>query len=70
MLNILGINERNVAYVKPLNPKKAIKLAKNKLKSKLFLQARGVPVSKLIAVFKDYSDLKDFRWSILANLKN
>jgi len=42
MLNfgILGINARNLLYIKKFNPKKGIRLANNKLETKLFLSER------------------------------
>lgn len=37
---ILGINARNLLYIKPLNPAKAVKLADDKIKTKKFLATR------------------------------
>ena len=37
MKGILGINARNLLYIKPYNKKKAILLADDKLKTKHFL---------------------------------
>ena len=62
---VLGINGRNVLYLKPFNPKKAIKLADNKIKSKKYLSTRGIPVPKLYQIIKDRKDLENFK----ANLK-
>ncbi len=62
---ILGINARNLLYIKPFNPKIAIKLADDKIKTKQFLQARGVPVPKLIARIPDLDALEKFDWGIL-----
>ena len=39
---ILGINARNLLYIRPYNKKKAIKMADDKIKTKLFLSAASV----------------------------
>ena len=57
---ILGINARNLLYIKPYNKKKAIRMADDKIKTKQFLSTRGVPVPKLYGVIKDASDLEKF----------
>ena len=44
---ILGINGRNLLYIKALNNKEAIRFADDKLKTKGFLAARKIPVPKL-----------------------
>ncbi|MDX9970988.1 MAG: DUF1704 domain-containing protein [Candidatus Gracilibacteria bacterium] len=62
---VLGINGRNVLYLKPFNPKKAIKMADNKIKSKKFLSTRGVPVPKLYQIIKDRKDLENFNFKSL-----
>ncbi|MEK7146003.1 MAG: sugar-transfer associated ATP-grasp domain-containing protein, partial [Patescibacteria group bacterium] len=62
---ILGINARNFHYIRPYNPKKAIRLADDKLKTKHFLSARGVPVPKLFGVIKSYEELERFDFNIL-----
>lgn len=62
---LLGINARNVLYLRPFNPKKAIKLADNKIKSKQYLSTRGIPVPKLFQVIKGRKDLENFNFKIL-----
>jgi alpha-L-glutamate ligase-like protein/uncharacterized protein (TIGR02421 family) len=64
---ILGINARNLLYIKAYNPKKAIKLADNKLKTKKFLEARGVPVPKLINSISTREDAEKFDFDSLPN---
>jgi len=64
---ILGINARNLLYIKPYNKKKAIKLADNKIKTKRFLEARGVPVPKLIATIGTREEAEKFDFDILPN---
>lgn len=62
---ILGINARNLLYLRPFNPKKAIQLADDKLKTKHFLSARGIPVPKLLGKISNESELENFDWSKL-----
>ncbi len=62
---ILGINARNLLYIRPYNRKKAIKLADNKLKTKHFLSARGIPVPKLFGVIKRKEEAEQFDYNVL-----
>src|SRR3989339_174836 len=59
---LLGINARNLLYIKAYNPQKAIVLADSKLKTKQFLSTRGIPVAKLYAVIHNKKELKNFQW--------
>jgi alpha-L-glutamate ligase-like protein/uncharacterized protein (TIGR02421 family) len=62
---LLGINARNLLYIRPYNPKKAIKLADDKIKTKQFLSARGIPVPKLFSVIRDFKELDKFDFNTL-----
>ena len=64
---ILGINARNLLYIKPYNPKKAIKLADNKIKTKRFLEVRGIPVPKTINVISTREEAERFDFNSLPN---
>ncbi|MBT3865130.1 DUF1704 domain-containing protein [Candidatus Peregrinibacteria bacterium] len=64
---ILGINARNLLYIKAYNPKKAIKLADNKVKSKKFLSTRGIPVPKLINTIPTHEEAEKFNFDSLPN---
>jgi len=64
---ILGINARNLLYIRPYNKRKAIKLADDKLRTKQFLAARGIPVPKLYTVIKNSKDLENLDFSKLQN---
>ncbi len=57
MYSILGINKRNLAYIKKLNPQKHIRLADNKYKMKLFLEQRWIPVPKTYKYITDRKEL-------------
>lgn len=62
---ILGLNARNLLYIKPYNPRKAVALADDKLKTKAFLAARGVPVAKIYARIENRDQLRTFDFSTL-----
>lgn len=62
---LLGINARNLLYIKAYNPKKAIMLADSKMKTKNFLSARGIPVAKLYGSIRNKQELKSFDWESL-----
>jgi len=67
MLNfwILGMNARNLQYIKKFNPKKAIRLANDKYKSKKFLSERWIPVPKTFDLITSRSDLYAYDFSSL-----
>ncbi|MGL5831266.1 MAG: tyrosine/phenylalanine carboxypeptidase domain-containing protein [Candidatus Altimarinota bacterium] len=64
---ILGINARNLLYLRPYNKEKSIKLADNKLKTKAFLSARGIPVPKHYAIISDARQIENIKFSKLTN---
>ncbi|MDD3302902.1 MAG: DUF1704 domain-containing protein [Candidatus Gracilibacteria bacterium] len=57
---ILSMNERNLNYIKKLNPKSSINLADNKIDTKIFLENRGVGVPKTIAIISNKKQLSSF----------
>ncbi len=63
--SILGLNKRNIDYIKKLNPQKSIRLADNKYKTKLFLQQRWIPVPQTYAYIADRKQLLDFDFATL-----
>lgn len=62
---VLGLNARNLLYVRPYNPRKAVAFADDKLKTKAFLSARGVPTAKLFARIESRRQLRAFDFSTL-----
>lgn len=58
--SILWINARNLLYIKKFNPRKSIRLADNKLKTKKFLMERWIPVPKTYWVIKSRKEIYDF----------
>ncbi|MBI4129265.1 DUF1704 domain-containing protein [Candidatus Peregrinibacteria bacterium] len=57
---ILGLNARNLLYIRPFNPRKAIALADDKMRTKAFLATRGIPVAKIYARIASRKELRSF----------
>jgi len=64
---ILGMNARNLIYVKPFNLKPAVRLADNKLSHKKLLSRNGYPVPKIYQEFRKPEEVVDFNWQSLPN---
>ncbi|MEK7598115.1 MAG: sugar-transfer associated ATP-grasp domain-containing protein [Patescibacteria group bacterium] len=62
---VLGMNSRNLDYVRPNNLLEAKRLADNKLLSKKILKKNDIPVPNLIAKIKNREDLENFAWQTL-----
>lgn len=62
---ILGLNARNLLYVKPFNPRRAVAFADDKLKTKLFLSARGIPSARIYARIEHRRELRNFSFDTL-----
>lgn len=62
---LLGINARNLKFVKKYNPSSKIKLADDKLRSKELMFEAGLPVTDLIAVIRNRREFYDFDWDLL-----
>lgn len=65
--SILGINARNLLYIRPFNREKSVEIADDKLKTKAFLSARGIPVPKLLGAIRNYDDLSKFNFKKVGN---
>ncbi len=65
--SILGMNSRNLRFIRSHNLKKAKRLADNKLKSKKLLKKNEIPVPKLIAKIKNRKNLDSFNFASLPN---
>ena len=63
--NILGMNARNLRFIRPNNLRRAKKLADDKLLSKKFLEKADLPVPKLLAKVRSFEELENFDWSLL-----
>ena len=62
---VLGLNARNLLYIKPHNPRKAVAFADDKLKTKAYLAARGIPVAKIYGRIENHQQLTGFDFSSL-----
>lgn len=62
---VLGLNARNLLYIRPFNPRKAVAFADDKLKTKAFLSARGIPVAKMYARIENVRQMRAFDFSAL-----
>ena len=64
---VLGMNARNLIYIKPYNSKESVKIADNKLLCKKVLKKAGLPVSGLLGKIRDIEGLENFNWESLPN---
>jgi len=62
---ILGMNSRNLSYIRPNNLRGAIHLANNKLRSKEALFKAGIPVPKIYGIIRNRRELEIFKWGDL-----
>jgi alpha-L-glutamate ligase-like protein len=62
---ILGMNSRNLKFIRPNNLRRAKRLADDKLLSKRLLKKSELPVPNLIAKIRKPEELEDFDWSSL-----
>src|SRR3989344_4827560 len=62
---LLGMNARNLEYIRPYNRKSGMKLADNKLLCKRTLKKAGLPVPSLIPKTRPEEDLDHFDWTSL-----
>lgn len=56
---VIGINERNVNYVNPNNPRKLLRLVDDKLETKRVAQAAMIPTPELFGVVRNARDMKN-----------
>ncbi len=57
---ILGMNARNLYFIKKFNDRKSVLLADNKIKTKEFLSSRGIPVGTNYAIIPSKKALDQF----------
>ncbi len=62
---VLGMNARNLEYVRPLNRKNARLISDDKIETKRVLKKVGVSVPELLATIRTLGDLDRFDWSQL-----
>lgn len=64
---LLGMNARNLAYIRPQNRKRAMRIADYKLLGKRILSKNNLPTSKLIGKIQSIEELENFDWNALPN---
>lgn len=62
---LLGMNSRNLEYVRPFNRKRARRLADEKLYSKRVLKKNSIAVPGLLGTIRSHEELENFDWSSL-----
>jgi alpha-L-glutamate ligase-like protein len=62
---LLGMNSRNLEFIRPFNRTRAKRLADDKLLSKRILKKNNIAVPKLIATIKTVEELENFDWQSL-----
>lgn len=63
--SILGMNSRNLDFIRPFNLASAKRIADDKLFCKRTLIKNEIPTSKLIAKISNYEELENFDWQSL-----
>ncbi|MFZ1720033.1 MAG: sugar-transfer associated ATP-grasp domain-containing protein [Candidatus Moraniibacteriota bacterium] len=64
---LLGMNARNLGYVRSFNRKRGMRIADHKLLCKRILAKNNLPVSTLIAKIHTTEELETFDWNALPN---
>jgi len=62
---ILGMNSRNLEFIRPFNRRRAKRIADDKLLCKRILKKNNISVPGLIAKICSYQDLENFDWQTL-----
>ncbi len=62
---VLGMNSRNLTYIRPHNLKNARILADNKIESKKIFKKNNIPTPALIAKISSHEELEQFNWNLL-----
>lgn len=62
---ILGMNSRNLEFIRPYNLKMAKRLADDKIATKHLLKKNNISAPNLIAKIKSYDSLESFDWQSL-----
>jgi len=62
---ILGMNSRNLTYIRPSNSLRAIRIADNKLRAKKLLKKANLPVLETYGIIRHSKELDGFEWDKL-----
>ena len=60
-IGLLGINERNLAFIQESNPRALYPRVDNKINTKNICHAHGIPVPETYAVIRRYGDVRRFK---------
>ena len=63
--DVLGLNERNLKYIRPNNKPEAKRIADDKVRTKKILSKNGIETAKVFAQIKSPKDLETFDWDQL-----
>lgn len=63
--SLLGMNARNLDYVRPFNHARGKRIADQKLLCKRILKQAGIPVPQLIGKIRSYQEIESFDWNSL-----
>ena len=64
---VLGMNERNLLFIRKSNHKKAVRIADDKILTKKVLTQANIPTPKLIATIDNLKELETFNWDAIPN---
>jgi alpha-L-glutamate ligase-like protein len=64
---VLGMNERNLRFIRKYNNRKAVEIADNKILTKKVLTSANIPTPKLINIIHSYQELNKFDFNSLPN---
>lgn len=67
MPRVLGINARNLLYIKPTLTRGVARVLDNKLLTKKVLSKKGIPVPKTFGSISSPKELAEFNWNELAS---
>lgn len=62
---LLGMNARNLDYIRPYNRREGKRISDNKILCKRVLRKNGLPAPRLIGKISNVEDLERFDWSAL-----
>jgi len=65
--NVLGINERNLVYLRRYNKKRGRKIADDKLLTKKILKKAGILTPEVYGIIRNDKELMNFDWNKLPN---
>ena len=65
MPKVLGINARNLLYIKPSHTRRSLRIIDNKLLTKKTLEKQAIPIPKTFGFISSAKELSQFDWNAL-----